>query len=159
MMSDQRNHLGDVMRLCQPSGAPAGQELVGPDDPSVSGREGVHGVPILDDSNDSEGLVISRMPRLPPEPSARQIAEHEVTGPAVHRKWCRRCVAREGTRRHTHPRKKESCPTIGVDYGFFGRDKDEPVPILRTNAETMPPNAPERLWWERKVRLTTQHRY
>ena len=148
------------MPLCQPSGgSPAGQELVGPDDPPASGPEGVHGVPILDDANVGEGLVILRMPRLPPEPSARQIAEHEVTGPAVHRKWCRHCVARKGTRRHTHPRKKESCPTSVLTTDSSAVTKWKQCRYCVSHAETMPPNAPERLWWERKVCLTTQHRY
>ena len=40
-----------------------------------------------------------RVPNLPPEPSARQIAEHELAGHAVYRSWCRHCVASTGRAR------------------------------------------------------------
>ena len=32
-----------------------------------------------DDAMDGEELMVPRVPNLPPEPSARQIAEHELT--------------------------------------------------------------------------------
>ena len=57
-----------------------------------------------------------------PEPSARQIAEHELTGHAVYRSWCRHCVASKG-RAHAHSSREEGeLPEISIDYGFFGRD-------------------------------------
>ena len=70
-----------------------------------------------------------RVPNLPPEPSARQIAEHELTGHAVYRR-CRHCVASKG-RAHAHSSREEGeLPEIGIDYGFFGRDKGNVLPIL-----------------------------
>ena len=54
---------------------------------------GAHDDPMRDDAVDGEELMILRVPRIPPEHSARQIAEHELTGHAVYRSWCRHCVA------------------------------------------------------------------
>ena len=51
--------------------------------------------PMRDDVDGDEAMV-PRVPNLPPEPSARQIAEHELTGHAVCRSWCRHCVASKG---------------------------------------------------------------
>ena len=65
------------------------------------------------------------MPRVPylfPEPSARQIAERELTGRAVYRSLCRHCVASKG-RAHAHSSREEGeLPEIGIDCGFFGLD-------------------------------------
>ena len=70
------------------------------------------------------------MPSLPPEPSARQIAEHELTGHAVYRSWCRHCIASKG-RAHAHSSQEEGeLPEIGIDYGFFGRGGEDVLPIL-----------------------------
>ena len=61
---------------------------------------------------DGQELTISRVPLLPPELCARQIAEHELTGHAVYRSWYRH-------RAHAHPSRKEGeLPKIGVDYGW-----------------------------------------
>ena len=49
------------------------------------------------DDVDGDEAMVPRVPNLPPEPSARQIAEHELTGHAVYRSWCRHCVASEGS--------------------------------------------------------------
>ena len=102
-------------------------------DPEVPGgaREvpgGAHD-PMRDDVDGDEAMV-PRVPNLPPEPSARQIAEHELTGHAVYRRWCRHCVASKG-RAHAHSSRVEGeLPEIGIDYGFFGRDKEDVLPIL-----------------------------
>ena len=70
------------------------------------------------------------MPNLPPEPSARQTAEHELTGDAVYRSWCRHCVASKG-RAHAHSSREEGeLLEIGIDYGFFGRDREDVLSIL-----------------------------
>ena len=62
-------------------------------------------------------------------PSARQIAEHELTGHAVYRSWCRQCVASKG-RAHAHSSRVEGeLLDIGIDYGFFGGGEDV-LPIL-----------------------------
>ena len=83
-------------------------------DPEVSGGAG--GAPDLEvpegardpmrDDVDGEEAMVPRVPNLPPEPSARQIAEHELT----YRSWCRRCVASKG-RPHAHSW-KESCQKL-----------------------------------------------
>ena len=79
---------------------------------------------------DGEELMVPRVPNLPPEPSARQIAEHELTGHAVYRSWCRHCVASKG-RAHAHSSREEGeLPEIGIDYGFFGRGGEDVLPIL-----------------------------
>ena len=75
-------------------------------------------------------MVKSSVPNLPLEPSARHIAEHELTGHAVYRSWCRYCAASNG-RAHAHSSRVEGeLPGIGVDYGFFGRDGEDVLFIL-----------------------------
>ena len=67
-----------------------------------------------DDAVDGE-LMVPRVPSLPPEPSARQIAEHELTGHAVYRSWCRHCVASKG-RAHAHSSREEGeLPENGIE--------------------------------------------
>ena len=75
--------------------------------------------------------MVPRMPNLPPEPSARQIAEHELTGHAVYRSWCRHCVASKGRAHARSSREDGELPEIGIDYGLFGRDKVDVLPVLR----------------------------
>ena len=99
-----------------PWGLPAVSEPVRPEnpisevpggarDPEVPG--GAHD-PMRDDVDGDEAMV-PRMPNRPPEPCARQIAEHELTGHAVYRSWCRHCEASKG-RAHAHSsERKESC--------------------------------------------------
>ena len=83
-----------------------------------------------DDAVDGEELMIPRVPRSPLEPCARQIAEHELTGHAVCRSWCRHCVASKG-RAHAHASREEGeVPEIGIDDGFFGRDREDVLSIL-----------------------------
>ena len=79
---------------------------------------------------DGEELMVLRVPSLPPEPSARQTAEHELTGHAVYRSWCRHRVASNG-RAHAHASREEGeLPEIDIDYGFFGRGGEDVLPIL-----------------------------
>ena len=98
-------------------------------DPEVpEGAGGAH-VPMRDDVYGEQAMVPS-VPNLPPEPSARPIAEHKLTGHAVYRSWCRHCVASKG-RAHAHSSREEGeLPEIGIDYGFFGRDREEVLPIF-----------------------------
>ena len=49
-----------------------------------------------DDAVDGEELMVPRVPNPLPGPSARQIAEPDLTGHAVYRSWCRHCVASKG---------------------------------------------------------------
>ena len=109
-----------------PGGARDPEVPGGARDPEVPG--GAHD-PMRDDVDGDEAMV-PRVPNLPPEPSARQIAEHELTGHAVYRSWCRHCVASKG-RAHAHSSREEGeLPEIGIDYGFFGRDKEDVLPDL-----------------------------
>ena len=88
------------------------------------------------DDVDGDEAMVPRVQNLPPEPSARQIAEHELTGHAVHRSWCRHCVASKG-RAHAHSSREDGeLPEIGIDYGFFGRNREEVLPILCRNRST-----------------------
>ena len=81
-------------------------------DPEVPG--GAHD-PMRDDVDGDEAMV-PRVPNLPPQPSARQIAEHELTGHAAYRIWCRHCVASKG-RAHAHSSREDGeLPEIGIDY-------------------------------------------
>ena len=121
----------------QNRGLPAGSEPVRPEnpDPEVPGGArdpevpgGAHD-PMRDDVDGDEAMV-PRVPNLPPEPSARQIAEHELTGHAVYRSWCRHCVASKG-RAHAHSSREEGeLPEIGIDYGFFGRGKEDVADLV-----------------------------
>ena len=109
----------------------AGSEPVRPEnpDPEVPGGAGGAHDPMRDDVDGDEAMV-PRVPNLPPEPSARQIAEHELTGHAVYRSWCRHCVASKG-RAHAHSSREEGeLPEIGINYGFFGRGGEDVLPIL-----------------------------
>ena len=48
----------------------------------------------------------------------------------MYRSWCCHCVAPKG-RAHAHSSREEGeLPEIGIDYGFFGRDKEDVLPIL-----------------------------
>ena len=98
----------------------------GAPDPEVP--RGAHD-PMRDDV-DGEEAMVPRVPNLPPEPSARQIAEHELTGHAVCRSCCRHCVASKG-RAHAHSSREDGeLPEICIGYGFFGRDRANVLPIL-----------------------------
>ena len=82
------------------------------------------------DDVDGDEAMVPRVPNLPPEPSARLIAEHELTGHAVYRSWCRHCVASKGRAQAHSSREEGELPEIGIDYGFFGSDKEDVLPIL-----------------------------
>ena len=60
------------------------------------GARGAHDDPLREDAADGEEITI-RVPRLPPEHGARQIAKHELTGHGVYRSWCRFCSASIGS--------------------------------------------------------------
>ena len=137
-----RGNKTDAMPLSESSGGlPAGSEPVRPEnpdpedpgggapDPEVPEAAGGAHVPMRD-GVDGEQAMVARVPHLPPGPSARQIAEHKLTGHEVYRSWCRHCVASEG-RAHAHCSREEGeLQEIGIDYGFFGRGGEEVLPIL-----------------------------
>ena len=75
-------------------------------DPEVPGGAGGTHDPMRDDAMDGVELMVPRVPNLPPQPSAGQIAEHELTGRAVYKSWCRLCVASKG-RAHAHSCREE----------------------------------------------------
>ena len=70
----------------QNRGLAAGCELVRPENPDPEDPGGAHD-PMRNDAMDGEELMVPRVSHLPPEPSARQIAEHELlasyTAPAA----------------------------------------------------------------------------
>ena len=69
------------------------------------------------------------VPKSPDQPTADQIAQHEVSGHAVHRSWCVHCQrARKMINPHYKIRRAEletSLPTLHMDYFFLGKDKQE----------------------------------
>ena len=67
------------------------------------------------DDVDGEEAMMPRVPNLAPESSARQVVEHELTGHTV----------------YAHSSREDGeLPEIGIDYGFFGRDREDVLPIL-----------------------------
>ena len=95
---------------------------------------------------DGEELKVPNVPNLLTEPSAKQIAEHELTGHAVYRSWCRHCFASKG-RAHAHSSREEGeLPEIVINYGFFGRDKEDVLPILCVKCRTVQLVAWEQQW-------------
>ena len=89
-----------------------GRRLENPDPEDPGGAGGAHD-PMRDDAMDGEELMVTRVPNLLPEPSARQIAEPELTGHAAYRSWCRHCVASKD-RAHAHSSREEGeLPEIG----------------------------------------------
>ena len=61
----------------------------------------------------------------PGTPTAKEIAEHEITH-LPHRSWCAACVAgRSRDRPHKRLNNRDSCqvPTIVFDYGFMGGER------------------------------------
>ena len=48
----------------------------------------------------------------------------------MYRSWCRHCVASKGRAHAQSSREVGELPEIGVDNGFFGRDKEDVLPIL-----------------------------
>ena len=121
----------------QNRGLPAGSELVRPENPDPRGAGGAPDPEVPGGAHDPSGddvdgdeAMVPRVPNLPLEPTARQIAEHELTGHAVYRSWCRHCVASKG-RAHVHSSREDGeLPEIGIDYGFFGCDRKDVLPIL-----------------------------
>ena len=48
----------------------------------------------------------------------------------MYRSWCRHCVASKG-RAHAHSSREDGeLPEIGIDCGFFGRDRDDVLQIV-----------------------------
>ena len=67
-------------------GLPAGFEPVRPENPDPEVPRGAGGAhDPMRDGVDGDEAMVPRVPNFPPEPSARQIAEHELTGHAVYR--------------------------------------------------------------------------
>ena len=76
-----------------------------------------------DDAVDCEELMVPRVPRFPPGPSARQIAENKLTGRAVYRSWCR-CVPSKG---RAHARRRVA---TSIACGFLGHDSEDVLSFL-----------------------------
>ena len=130
------------------SGVAGRSELVRPENPDPGGAGGAPDPEVPGGAHDPIGDDVhgdERVPNLPPQPSARQIAEHDLTGHAVYRSWCRHCVASKG-RAHVHSSREDGeLPEIGIDYGFFGSDRKGVLPIV-SSVGTMQLDA-----WERQL--------
>ena len=114
-------------------------------------RTGTTDDPMRDDVDGDEAMV-PRVPNLPPEPSARQIAEHELTGHAVYRSWCRHCVASKG-RAHAHSSREEGeLPEIGIDLASLVVTEKMCCQSCVSSVGTVQPDA-----WERQL-LTGRER-
>ena len=105
--------------------------------------------PMRDDVYGEEAMV-PRVPNLPSEPRARQIAEHELTGHAVYRSWCRHCVASKGRTHARSSRDEGELPELAIDYGFFGRDREDVLPILCVKCRQLDA-------WERQLLTGRRH--
>ena len=65
----------------------------------------------------------------PGTPTAKEIAEHEITH-LPHRSWCASCVAgrsRDRQHKRLHGREQGSVPTVVFDYGFMGGKEDAEI--------------------------------
>ena len=93
---------------CLLRGFLVGSEPVRPESPDPEDPGGAGGThdPMRDDAVDGEVLMVPRGASLLLETSAKQIAEHELTGHVVYRSWCRHCVASKG-RAHAHSSRRE----------------------------------------------------
>ena len=75
------------------------------------------------------------VPLGPSQPTAREIAEHEASGHAVHRSWCVHCTRARGNVQ-SHPRTDRSgegeVPALHADYFFLGssQERDDIMPHL-----------------------------
>ena len=135
---------------------PSGSELVRPENPDPGGAGGAPDPEVPGGAHDSmrddvDGGERREVPNLPPEPSARQIVEHELTGHAVYRSWCRHCVASKG-RAHAHSSREDGeLPVICIDYGIFCRDREDV-----SSVGTVQLDAWERQLWTGRERQTTR---
>ena len=68
--------------------------------------------PMRDDAVDGEELLVPRVPRLPPEPSARQIAEHVLTDMQCTEVGVAIALRRRVERTHMLPERKERCQKL-----------------------------------------------
>ena len=76
-----------------------------------------------------------RQIRSPKEPTAAEVAEHEVLGHIQYREWCRHCVAARGIgqqhrSREQEERESDGLPVVACDYCFMGQDDGKLKPIL-----------------------------
>ena len=104
---------------------------------------------------DGEELMVPRVPRLPPEPSARQIAEHELTGHGVYRSWGHHCVASRGRAPLTLHERKESCQTLASTMASLVVTEKMCCRSCLSNAETVQPDAWQQQLLTGKARQTT----
>ena len=62
-------------------------------------------------------------------PTAKEVAEHEITH-LPHRAWCAARVSgrsRDRSHKRLHNRENSSVPTIVFDYGFMGGKEDAEI--------------------------------
>ena len=102
---------------------------------SEEGEERIEGR--MEEPEDAPGEEQRKVnvPMGPAQPTAREIAEHEASGHAVHRSWCVHCTRARGNVQ-SHPRTDRSgegeLPTLHADYFFLGsnEERDDIMPHL-----------------------------
>ena len=81
----------------------------------------------------AEGVEMQR-PRLPgkvPEPSLTEMDEHESSGLAVYRTWCKHCVAAKGRGNpHLADGEEGEVAEVAFDYGYMSRDSVKCLPMI-----------------------------
>ncbi|CAK0894978.1 unnamed protein product, partial [Prorocentrum cordatum] len=74
---------------------------------------------------------VPKQPHRVKAPTREEVEDHESSGHAVYRTWCRHCVAGKGQQ---HPRLKQTEESLEVeacfDYGYMGRRAEERAPII-----------------------------
>ena len=110
-------------------------------------------IQMRDGAVDGEELMVPRVPRLPPEPSARQIAEHELTGHGVYRSWGQNCVESRGRAPLTLHERKESCQTLASTMASLVVTEKMCCRSCLSNAQTVQTDAWQQQLLKRRARL------
>ena len=82
---------------------------------------------VQEDPHDPDAeLVLAKSPVVPAQPSQQTRDEHEASGHAQYRAWCRSCVAGKGRSQSHMAIEDESreLPMIGHDYTYLAEKKD-----------------------------------
>ena len=91
------------------------------------------------DEEDAQDATVIQAARRPDEPTRQEIEDHEASGCAQYRSWCRYCVAGQGRAEPhvAHDRGESSICHFCFDYGYMGDDvSDEHAsPILISKSD------------------------
>ncbi|CAK0814137.1 unnamed protein product, partial [Prorocentrum cordatum] len=94
------------------------------------GEQPVHDAELAEEG---EEQLRPKLLKAPHEPSQLEIDEHEATGHAVYRNWCKICIAARavGQPHQKAPEEDETAaPVICSNYGFMGQEDGETLPML-----------------------------